>query len=87
MDIVRENAIELLGESNIFEKKTANMGVEDFAYFIEKTPGAFFTLGVKNKEKGIDAPAHNGLFDIDEDALMIGVEMQILNIYSAFNKK
>lgn len=87
VDIVKENAVELLGEDNIFEKKTANMGVEDFAYFIENTPGAFFTLGVKNKEKGIDAPAHNGLFDIDEDALLVGVEMQLLNIYSAFNKK
>ena len=79
--------MELLGEDNIFEKKTANMGVEDFAYFIENIPGAFFTLGVANKEKGIDAPAHNGLFDIDEDALLVGVEMQLLNIYSAFNKK
>ncbi|WP_304156812.1 M20 family metallopeptidase [Fusobacterium ulcerans] len=87
VDIVKENAVELLGEDNIFEKKTANMGVEDFAYFIENIPGAFFTLGVANKEKGIDAPAHNGLFDIDEDALLVGVEMQLLNIYSAFNKK
>ena len=63
------------------------MGVEDFAYFIENTPGAFFTLGVKNTEKGIDNPAHNGLFDIDEDALPIGVEMQIMNIYSAYSKR
>ena len=63
------------------------MGVEDFAYFIENTPGAFFTLGVKNQSKGIDSPAHNGLFDIDEDALPIGVEIQIMNIYSAYNKK
>ncbi len=33
--------MELLGEDNIFEKKTANMGVEDFAYFIENTPEHF----------------------------------------------
>ena len=87
VDIIKENATKLLGEDKIYEKKVANMGVEDFAYFIENTPGAFFTLGVKNQSKGIDSPAHNGLFDIDEDALPIGVEMQIMNIYSAYNKK
>lgn len=87
VDIIKENATELLGADKIYEKKVANMGVEDFAYFIENTPGAFFTLGVKNQSKGIDSPAHNGLFDIDEDALPIGVEMQIMNIYSAYNKK
>lgn len=87
VDIIKENATKLLGADKIYEKKVANMGVEDFAYFIENTPGAFFTLGVKNQAKGIDSPAHNGLFDIDEDALPIGVEMQIMNIYSAYNKK
>lgn len=87
VDIIKENATKLLGEDKIYEKKVANMGVEDFAYFIENTPGAFFTLGVKNQSKGIDSTAHNGLFDIDEDALPIGVEMQIMNIYSAYNKK
>jgi amidohydrolase len=87
VDIIKENATKLLGGDKIYEKKVANMGVEDFAYFIENTPGAFFTLGVKNQSKGIDSPAHNGLFDIDEDALPIGVEMQIMNIYSAYNKK
>lgn len=87
VDIIKENATKLLGADKIYEKKVANMGVEDFAYFIENTLGAFFTLGVKNQAKGIDSPAHNGLFDIDEDALPIGVEMQIMNIYSAYNKK
>lgn len=87
VDIIKENGEKLLGVENIYEKKIANMGVEDFAYFIENIPGAFFTLGVKNDEKGINNPAHNGLFDIDEDALAIGVEMQIMNIYSAFEKR
>ena len=87
VDIIRENGEKLLGAENVYEKKTANMGVEDFAYFIENTPGAFFTLGVRNDEKGINSPAHNGLFDIDEDALTVGVAMQVLNIYSAFEKR
>ncbi len=87
VDIVRKNGESLLGAENIFEKKLANMGVEDFAYFIENTPGAFYTLGIKNIAKGIDAPAHNGNFDIDEEALKIGVMLQLMNIYLKYEEK
>ena len=33
-------------------------------------------VGIRNEEKGIIHPAHNSLFDIDEDALPIGVAIQ-----------
>lgn len=83
VDIVKNNAIKLLGSSAVFEKKVPNMGVEDFAYYLEKVPGAFFHLGVGNQQKNITAPGHNKYFDIDENALILGVAMQILNIKSA----
>lgn len=86
IDIVKENGKELLGDSGIYVKTLANMGVEDFAYFVEKVPGAFFNLGVENKKKGITAPLHNDKFDIDEDSLKIGVALQIFNILSAYDK-
>ncbi|MDO5788499.1 MAG: M20 family metallopeptidase [Fusobacterium sp.] len=86
IDIVKENGKELLGDSGIYVKTLANMGVEDFAYFVEKVPGAFFNLGVGNKKKRITAPLHNDKFDIDEDSLKIGVALQIFNILSAYDK-
>ena len=86
IDIVKENGKELLGDNGIYVKALANMGVEDFAYFVEKVPGAFFNLGVGNKKKGITAPLHNDKFDIDEDSLKIGVALQIFNILSAYDK-
>lgn len=86
IDIVKENGKELLGDSGIYVKTLANMGVEDFAYFVEKVPGAFFNLGVGNTKKGITAPLHNNKFDIDEDSLKIGVALQIFNILSAYDK-
>lgn len=87
VNIIKKNGEMLLGKENIFEKQLANMGVEDFAYFIENTPGAFFTLGIKNEAKGIDSPAHNGAFDIDEEALKIGVILQIMNIYLKYQNR
>ncbi|MGL5670390.1 MAG: M20/M25/M40 family metallo-hydrolase, partial [Cetobacterium sp.] len=83
VDIIKKSATELFGEDSIYEKKLANMGVEDFAYFIENTEGAFFTLGVRNNEKNIKTQAHNGNFDIDEEAIVNGVMMQILNVYNS----
>lgn len=84
IDIIKENTKKLLGEKAIFTKPLANMGVEDFAYFVEKVPGAFFNLGVGNLNKGITAPLHNDKFDIDEESLAIGVKLQIMNIFSAY---
>ncbi len=86
IDIIKNNALNYLGEKSIYEKKIANMGVEDFAYFVERVPGAFFNLGVGNKAKGIVAPLHNEKFDVDEESLSIGVRLQILNIFSAYDR-
>jgi len=82
VELVKKNAVDILGIENVLEKEKANMGVEDFGYYLEKIPGVFFNLGVKNEKKGIMASAHNEYFDIDEEALHLGVAIQILNILS-----
>lgn len=83
VDIVKESGKNILGEKGIYSKSLANMGVEDFAYYVEKVPGAFFNLGVGNRAKGITAPLHNDKFDIDEESLAIGVKLQVMNILLA----
>ena len=52
-----------------------SMGGEDFSYYLEKVPGCFMYLGVKNSEKGCIYPGHNTKFDIDEDSFAMGVAM------------
>jgi amidohydrolase len=63
-----------IGRENIEWVKPA-MGGEDFAYYLQKVPGAFFRLGNRNEAKGTIHPYHSSLFDIDEDILPLGVEM------------
>ncbi len=46
---------------------------EDFCYYLQHVPGAFFMLGSGNVEKNITQPLHSAVFDIDEDCLPIGV--------------
>ncbi|MFQ5915816.1 MAG: M20 family metallopeptidase [Nitrospinota bacterium] len=49
------------------------MASEDFAYYTENVPGAFFRLGSGNVERGITASLHSPRFDIDEAVLPFGV--------------
>jgi len=51
------------------------MGGEDFSYYLEQVPGAFFFIGAGNAEKGIVYPQHHPKYDIDEDALGYGMEI------------
>ena len=73
---LRNAAIKVIGEENVLEQEYPHMGVESFAYFANERPSVFYFLGCRNEEKGIIHPAHSSLFDIDEDALMIGVAIQ-----------
>ncbi|TXJ57208.1 M20 metallopeptidase family protein [Brachyspira aalborgi] len=85
VDIIKENGFNILGKENVFIEENSNMTTEDFSYYLQKVSGAFFSLGVSNKN--INIPIHNGLFDIDERAINIGVNMQIANVYETYNKK
>lgn len=76
VDFVINTANELLGENSVVLLEKPSLGVEDFAYFLEKIPGAFYQLGCRNEAKGALHPGHNDLFDIDEDCLPIGAALQ-----------
>ena len=74
--ILEDSAKNIIGAENVKVQKNPKLGVESFAYFANKVPSVFYFLGIRNEEKGIIEPAHNSLFDIDEDALPIGVAIQ-----------
>ncbi len=57
------------------EMRDPVMGGEDFAYYLEKVPGAFFFVNTNNPEKGITAPNHSPYFDVDEELLWIPLAM------------
>jgi len=51
------------------------LGGEDFAYYLEKAPGAFLFVGNRNDAKGIVHFCHHPRFVVDDDAMRIGVEV------------
>lgn len=59
----------------VFEEMEPVMAAEDMSYFLERVPGCFFFIGCGNPDKGITYPHHHARFDLDEDALLIGVQV------------
>ncbi len=67
-------AVSTVGENNV-EEGELRMGAEDFGYYSQKIAGCFFRLGTGNKQKNITSGVHTPTFDIDEDAIEIGMRM------------
>ncbi len=65
VDLVLDVVKKTLGEKRIKDIDPV-MGGEDFAYFLEKVPGAFLFFGIGD---GMEFPHHHPGFDLDEKAL------------------
>jgi len=70
--VVRAAAEAVVGPENVLSGGRT-MGSEDAAYFMQDVPGCYFFVGSANPERGLNAPHHNPRFDLDEDALVLGV--------------
>ncbi|MCX7623305.1 MAG: amidohydrolase [Thermomicrobium sp.] len=72
--LARQVATELLGPDRVFDREPLMAG-EDFAFVAERVPVCMIGLGVANPERDIVYPPHHPRFDLDEDALAVGVRL------------
>jgi amidohydrolase len=72
--IVAEVAAELFGGDAVVQRPPIMPG-EDYSAFAHCAPSCFVLLGAGNQAKGITAAHHDSRFDIDEDALAMGVRL------------
>ncbi|MDZ7290712.1 MAG: amidohydrolase [candidate division KSB1 bacterium] len=70
VNLVKTIARDVVGPANVIELTEPSMGGEDFAYYLQKYPGALFRLGV-----GPAPPLHSDMFDFNDEALEIGMIM------------
>ena len=61
-------AEDLFGGESVLKLPNPSMGAEDFAYFLEKVPGAFIWLGIGEEASGLHTPK----FAFDEEILPRG---------------
>ncbi len=69
--LARQAAAEVVGRDNVSRLRVANMGGEDFAYFLEQIPGCYVRFGSQVPGRQ-GFPAHSSRFDFDEEALPTG---------------
>ncbi|WP_462411480.1 M20 metallopeptidase family protein [Neobacillus sp. Marseille-QA0830] len=74
LDFISETSELVLGKEK-YEIMGASTGGEDFSFYAEKIPGAFFRLGVGNGTQATSYPLHHPKFDLDESGLHYGVAM------------
>ena len=70
IEVVRRCAEKVVGKDLGVEPQPTMLG-EDMAYYLQKSKGFFYALGVGREGS---APIHNPEFDFNEDILLIGVE-------------
>ena len=77
----RAAVLEALGEDAL-TGTAQSMGGEDFAWYLDKVPGALARLGVRRPGHGA-FDLHQGTFDIDEAALDVGVRYSVALVHAA----
>ncbi|MDT4907754.1 MAG: hypothetical protein QOI69_995 [Pseudonocardiales bacterium] len=71
VELQRAAVVSALGAGALVETEQS-MGGEDFAWYLDTVPGALARLGVR-RPGSTPFDLHQGTFDIDEDALAVGV--------------
>lgn len=74
---LRSKSISFLGQ-DLVEELPIRLTSEDFAYYSHEVPVCFFRLGVRNEAKGITFGVHHPRFNIDNEALKVGVQLMSL---------
>lgn len=83
---VKNAAEKVIGAENIKEN-IRSMGGEDFAEFAKLKPACMFRLGIANEAKRKPYATHSARFDIDEEALDIGVKIFKQFVFDNMNNK
>jgi amidohydrolase len=74
-EYVAKTARQVLGSDRFFPVGRPSMGGEDFAYYLQKTPGCFFLVGVEPPGVKGYPPLHNDRYDFTDAAIAVGMRM------------
>jgi amidohydrolase len=72
IESLHEATVSVLGAEAVTDTDQS-LGAEDFAWYLERVPGALARLGVRPADRDAMADLHQGDFDPDEGAIGVGV--------------
>ena len=71
-NLILSSANSAIGEENVDILEISSMGGEDFAYYLEKVPGAYFRVGSYD---GFVEDIHTSDFNVDEECIFTGIKV------------
>jgi amidohydrolase len=74
--LFREAALAAVGPESVVSTEQS-LGGEDFAWYLERMPGALARLGVRAPGETVQRDLHQGQFDIDERAISVGIRLLV----------
>lgn len=80
----REAATAVLGQDKVGGAHPATLGSEDFAYYLQEVPGAFWWLGLRSKA-GNTPSLHSPRFDFNDAAIPIGIRLHCETVLRFFS--
>lgn len=81
---VRDVATDVLGESQVHWNIRPTMASEDFSFFLEKCPGAYFWLGVDGVEPS--QSLHNAYYDFNDNVIETGIKLWVALVEKLLQK-
>lgn len=73
--LVEDTAREVLGPDKVAGSVPASMGGEDFAYYAEQVPAAFWRLGVRTGDPARQPTLHQSTYNFPDEAIPIAIRM------------
>jgi amidohydrolase len=78
----KQKAIQFFGKDNVYDLPI-RLSSEDFSFYAQQIPACFFRIGVRNEAKGITYGVHHPKFDIDPEALKIGMCSMAMCVFNS----
>ncbi len=87
-DEAAECARAVVGNENVIQNQEKRLDADDFADYLKEVPGCYMFIGTRNQTDPHTASAHHhGLFDIDEQSMLIASSCMIKYAEKFFDMK
>ncbi|NYV28090.1 amidohydrolase [Streptobacillus felis] len=83
---LEKNIKNILGSENCVLIEKSRMDAEDVGYFLSEIEGSFYRLGIRNEKNGAIYDLHHPKFKVDENAIKIGMMIQLKNALEYLNE-
>lgn len=77
VQLVTPYAIKIVGENHVHHDRPKSLAADDMADYLSRINGCYMYLGTHDKRDHTKLPHHQGLYDLNEDSMLIASSIMI----------